>query len=96
MTTKKINGLQFENMIRNGLANLRLVEKTVNALNVFPVADGDTGTNLCLTLENGIRSAKSTPELGVYLKDLSRGLLLGARGNSGVILSQFFSDGNPL
>lgn len=90
MTTKKINGLQFENMIRNGLANLRLVEKTVNALNVFPVADGDTGTNLCLTLENGIRSAKSTPELGVYLKDLSRGLLLGARGNSGVILSQFF------
>ena len=90
MITRRINGLQFENMVRNGLANLRSMEATVNNLNVFPVADGDTGTNLCLTLENGIQHAGSQGELGSYLRNLSHGMLLGARGNSGVILSQFF------
>lgn len=91
MRTKRINGLQFESMVRNGLANLRLMEQTVNDLNVFPVADGDTGTNMCLTLEHGINATASQPSLGLYLKSLSQGMLLGARGNSGVILSQFFS-----
>ena len=62
MITRRINGLQFENMVRNGLANLRSMEATVNSLNVFPVADGDTGTNLCLTLENGIQQAGSQGE----------------------------------
>lgn len=78
-------------MLRNGLAMIRLSEGEVNKLNVFPVADGDTGTNMAMTLENGIRSAESRTEAGAYLKKLSEGMLLGARGNSGVILSQFFN-----
>ena len=90
MTTNKINGIQFEGMMRNGLAYFQRMEQTVNDLNVFPVADGDTGTNMCHTLANGIRSASTNANLGAYLGELSRGLLLGARGNSGVILSQFF------
>ena len=90
MSIRRINGLQLEKMIRNGLANLEASESEVNRLNVFPVADGDTGTNMCLTLSNGIRRAKSHVEAGLYLKELSEGMLLGARGNSGVILSQLF------
>ena len=90
MKNKKINGTQFEQMVRNGLAYLRQREKEVNKLNVFPVADGDTGTNMCATLENGINYAKSDEIMAHYLKTLSEGMLLGARGNSGVILSQFF------
>lgn len=90
MRTRKINGLQLEKMMRNGLANLRGHETEVNKLNVFPVADGDTGTNMCSTLENGIKYAKPNESIGHYSRALSEGMLLGARGNSGVILSQFF------
>ena len=90
MKNRKINGTQFEGMVRNGLAYLRQREKEVNKLNVFPVPDGDTGTNMRLTLENGIEYAKSNEVMAHYLKTLSEGMLLGARGNSGVILSQFF------
>ena len=90
MKIKRINGHTFEKMIKNGLANLKQSEAKVNAMNVFPVTDGDTGTNMCLTLENGIKHAQSTNDLGEYLKGLSEGMLLGARGNSGVILSQIF------
>lgn len=90
MKIRRINGCTFEKMIKNGLANLKKAEAKVNAMNVFPVTDGDTGTNMCLTLENGIRHAQTTNDLGQYLKGLSEGLLLGARGNSGVILSQIF------
>lgn len=91
MKTKRVNGLLFEKMLLNGLANIRLNTERINDLNVFPVADGDTGTNMSLTLENGLRAAKRTPELGAYLKGLSEGMLYGARGNSGVILSQIFN-----
>ncbi len=91
MATNRINGHLFEKMLKNGLANLCRQEKKLNSLNVFPVADGDTGTNLRLTLENGIRHAKSDSELCVYLRSLNDGLLLGARGNSGVIFSQLFN-----
>lgn len=90
MSTKRITGLLFERMVRVGLARLKKSEKEINALNVFPVADGDTGTNMCLTLENGIRHAQQGKALNEYLKGLSSGMLLGARGNSGVILSQLF------
>ena len=90
MSTKKINGSQLEQMLRNGLANLKTQESEINRLNVFPVSDGDTGTNMRLTLEHGIQYAYSTAAAGDYLKKLSEGMLLGARGNSGVILSQFF------
>jgi len=90
MNIKRINGHIFEKMVKNGLSNLKQYEEKVNAMNVFPVTDGDTGTNMCLTLENGIRHAQSDKNLGLYLKGLSDGMLLGARGNSGVILSQIF------
>ncbi len=91
MSTRRVNGVLFERMIRNGLACLKLHRDEINALNVFPVPDGDTGTNMCLTLEKGLRFAQSSPELCTYLKAFSEGLLFGARGNSGVILSQLFN-----
>ena len=90
MNTRKINGLHMEKMLRNGLANLCLYEKELNSLNVFPVADGDTGTNMRTTLESGLRAAKSTASMGAYLRSLTDAMLYGARGNSGVILSQIF------
>ena len=77
-------------MARGGLARLQQHEIEVNKLNVFTVADGDTGTNMCATLGNGIAYARPAERLSDYLKMLSEGMLLGARGNSGVILSQFF------
>ena len=91
MAIKKINGLLFENMVRNGLNNIRNHEKQINEMNVFPVPDGDTGTNMRMTVENGVMRAGRIKELNEYLKNLSSGMLLGARGNSGVILSQIFS-----
>ena len=91
MNTRRVNGTLFEKMARNGLNNLLLHRDEINALNVFPVADGDTGTNMSLTLEKGLRYAQSSPELCTYLKAFSEGLLFGARGNSGVILSQIFN-----
>ncbi len=90
MAIRRINGIQIEQMLRNGLANLRQHETEINLLNVFPVPDGDTGTNMCMTLSHGLESASSDTEANVFLKSLSAGMLLGARGNSGVILSQFF------
>lgn len=90
MKIKRIDGHTFERMIKNGLSNLKQYEEKVNSMNVFPVTDGDTGTNMCLTVENGIKYAQSNKDLGAYLKGLSEGMLLGARGNSGVILSQIF------
>ena len=86
----RIDGYLFEEMILNGLNNLINHEKEINAMNVFPVADGDTGTNMRLTIENGYKRAGHIQHLGQYLKELSSGMLLGARGNSGVILSQLF------
>ena len=77
-------------MLSFALANLINAEKVINSMNVFPVADGDTGTNMRLTLENGYKFAKPNKHLGLYLKDVASGMLLGARGNSGVILSQLF------
>ncbi|WP_140000131.1 DAK2 domain-containing protein [Paenibacillus paridis] len=64
----------------------------VNALNVFPVPDGDTGTNMNLTMSSGVRELRSKPSasVGKATEALSKGLLMGARGNSGVILSQLF------
>ena len=91
MATRRINGIELEKMIKNGAAFLQQYEDEVNRLNVFPVPDGDTGTNMVLTLDNGIRNAVSADESGRYLESLAGGMLLGARGNSGVILAQFFS-----
>ena len=90
MSMQQINGFQLEQMLNNGLARLQAQEEEINRLNVFPVSDGDTGTNMRLTLESGLRCAEPDAHAGRYLSRLSKGMLLGARGNSGVILSQFF------
>lgn len=90
MSIKRINGLMFEKMARNALTNLQNNESQINEMNVFPVTDGDTGTNMVLTLAHGIEHARQNSHLGEYLKQFSEGMLLGARGNSGVILSQLF------
>lgn len=87
---QRIDGFQLEQMLNNGLARLQAQEAEINRLNVFPVSDGDTGTNMRLTLESGLHCAEPNAHAGSYLGRLSKGMLLGARGNSGVILSQFF------
>lgn len=91
MSFKKLNGFDFEKMLENGLKNIQKHEKEINKMNVFPVPDGDTGSNMRVTLENGIKSSFSTEHLGVYLESVKKGMILGARGNSGVILSQLFA-----
>ena len=67
-------------------------KKDIDALNVFPVPDGDTGTNMRMTIEAGVDAISSCDDtkIGDMAKKLSRGMLMGARGNSGVILSQLF------
>lgn len=87
-----INGLIFEAMISNGFKNLKLHRDEVNELNVFPVPDGDTGTNICATLDGGLKGMNrvSKEHLGKLAMTCSEGMLLGARGNSGVITSQYF------
>lgn len=79
-------------MVLAGAARLAQQAEHVNALNVFPVPDGDTGTNMNLTMTAGVTELKSngTGGVGSLASTLSKGLLMGARGNSGVILSQLF------
>lgn len=88
----KINGQVLKAMLESGCNNLNNRKSEVDALNVFPVPDGDTGTNMSLTFTNGISEVRKSgsDSLPVVAKTLSRGLLMGARGNSGVILSQIF------
>lgn len=87
-----INGHIFKEMLESGCNNLHNEKKAIDARNVFPVPDGDTGTNMSLTFTNGVSEVRKSgsEELDVVAKTLSRGLLMGARGNSGVILSQIF------
>lgn len=91
MSVTSLNGSILEKMLKSGLKNIQKHEKEINDMNVFPVPDGDTGSNMRMTLQNGIFSAESTKDLGTYLKLVKKGMLLGARGNSGVILSQIFA-----
>ncbi|SFC72695.1 DAK2 domain-containing protein [Clostridium uliginosum] len=90
MEFKKINGHDFYNMVVN--ASNRLLEQSdfVNALNVFPVPDGDTGTNMSMTFKAAVKEIEnvSSNSIGEMSKKLAKGALMGARGNSGVILSQ--------
>ena len=87
-----INGLAFKNMLLVAARHLDQQKDTVNALNVFPVPDGDTGTNMSLTLNSAIKELEQagSGEIKRLASLLTRGSLMGARGNSGVILSQFF------
>ena len=88
----QINGQLLKQMLEFGMNNLGNHSGEIDALNVFPVPDGDTGTNMFLTFSNGAKAALDCKEdhVGKILKALSRGLLMGARGNSGVITSQIF------
>ena len=88
----KLNVEQFREMLRSGCANLENHASEINTLNVFPVPDGDTGTNMSMTFTNGYNEAMkcTSDSLSDVAKAFSRGLLMGARGNSGVITSQIF------
>ena len=92
MATKTINAEMLSKMFLAGAANIEAKKEYINELNVFPVPDGDTGTNMRMTIEAGATAIKDANEESVYemSKKVSRGMLMGARGNSGVILSQFF------
>lgn len=89
----KIDGAIFKQRIISGSNNLYNHAPEVDALNVFPVPDGDTGTNRNLTRSSGVKEVfnKNDSSIGRVAKDFANGLLRGARGNSGVILSQIFS-----
>ncbi|HDK4534894.1 TPA: fatty acid kinase catalytic subunit FakA [Staphylococcus aureus] len=88
----KINGKLFADMIIQGAQNLSNNADLVDSLNVYPVPDGDTGTNMNLTLTSGREEVENnlSKNIGELGKTFSKGLLMGARGNSGVILSQLF------
>lgn len=83
---------EFKKMFMTGADNLANNVDLVNALNVFPVPDGDTGTNMNMTFQSGVASMmeSSTHSVGELATKVAKGLLMGARGNSGVILSQIF------
>lgn len=90
-----MESLNHENLrlaLQGALANLERNKENVNALNVFPVPDGDTGTNMVLTLKSAVKNGLevSSTSIGAILQKTSQGSLMGARGNSGVILSQLF------
>jgi len=88
LITKK----EFSDMVRVASHRLEKNAKFVNSLNVFPVPDGDTGTNMSLTIQSGFKSVNESESthVGTLGKALAKGLLMGARGNSGVITSQIF------
>ncbi|HCU0854245.1 TPA: fatty acid kinase catalytic subunit FakA [Staphylococcus aureus] len=88
----KINGKLFADMIIQGARNLSNNADLVDSLNVYPVPDGDTGTNMNLTMTSGREEVENnlSKNIGELGKTFSKGLLMGARGNSGVILSQLF------
>ena len=93
MQTKTIDGQTFIKMVSGGAANLRANASIVNDLNVFPIPDGDTGDNMSRTINGGL--SRLDIHDGLTLDKASRmladGMLMSARGNSGVILSQFFA-----
>ena len=87
-----INGQDFKALFDAGMTWLRTNHQLVNSLNVFPVPDGDTGTNMLLTMQAAMNEVQHSGELniGKMAHSLAKGALLGARGNSGVILSQIW------
>ena len=87
-----IDAKELKNMISVGAKRLEDQAEYVNSLNVFPVPDGDTGTNMSLSFTSGcdLVTTNNAQDVGQVAQDLAKGLLMGARGNSGVILSQLF------
>ena len=92
MNMENIDGPQLKKVIPAGTAMLYEHKDEVDALNVFPVPDGDTGTNMYLTFLSAVREVEKTTsdQLGDVVESAAQGALMGARGNSGVIVSQFF------
>lgn len=92
MATTEIGGALFYEMLKSGAANLRNNAQTVNELNVFPIPDGDTGDNMSRTMDGGTSAAVGVENTSIsaVASAVAQGMLLSARGNSGVILSQFF------
>ncbi len=90
--TTPIDGQELKNLVEAGLTWLRTNQQTVNLLNVFPVPDGDTGTNMVLTMQSAYNEIASLGQhnVGQMAAAISQGALMGARGNSGVILSQLW------
>lgn len=90
---RRLDGQTFLRLVAGGAAQLRANAKIVNDLNVFPIPDGDTGENMCLTIGGGLHRAREMTgdDLCVVSEGLASGMLLSARGNSGVILSQLFA-----
>jgi DAK2 domain fusion protein YloV len=88
--SRPIDGQALKNLVEAGLTWLKTNQQTVNALNVFPVPDGDTGTNMVLTMTSAFNEIANSGNhhLGQMASAVAQGALMGARGNSGVILSQ--------
>ena len=86
---ENIDAKRYITLVRGGAARLGLQRQTINDLNVFPIPDGDTGDNMYMTIQAGCHAAGGT--LAEVAKAVSDGMLMGARGNSGVILSRIFA-----
>ena len=85
-----LDGISLHQLFIGGYRNLKKNMQTINDLNVFPVPDGDTGVNMVMTFGGGLNGVnENTPSVGAYMQGLSKTALLSARGNSGVIFSQF-------
>lgn len=91
MRVTKINGAMYADMLACGAQSLYRSRETVNDLNVFPIPDGDTGDNMYMTINAGTVTAEDGSRIADVAAAASHGMLLGARGNSGVILSRIFS-----
>ncbi len=91
METTVLDGVLFARLLRGGAANLKANVTTVNDLNVFPIPDGDTGDNMFLTINAGAQAVGEGSSLSQTAGKAASGMLLGARGNSGVILSRIFA-----
>ena len=93
--SETLSGADFLSMVRSGVAELDRNRQEINDLNVFPIPDGDTGDNMYMTVDSGRSAAAgaiaSDGSLGAVAAAVSSGMLLGARGNSGVILSRIFA-----
>lgn len=92
MTLQTLNGETFAQMVLSGAHHLTNNSQKIDALNVFPVPDGDTGTNMNLSMTSGASEVKKidSEDISEVANAFAKGLLMGARGNSGVILSQLF------
>ncbi len=93
MNTRNLSGSLFANMVKGGAANLSKSRTIVNDLNVFPIPDGDTGDNMYMTIDSGASVVVLNADIALeeVSAKIAKGMLLGARGNSGVILSRIFA-----